>query len=151
MKTRTILLADDNEDSRDVYATLFDGLLDPDARVLDYVNAGHNPQFILRVGGGLERMDATGLPIGLLAGRGYLARSVALAAGDMLFFYTDGCVEAENAAGEMFGTSRLEQLLLQRSRDAGDDAHVRVEREIASFRAGREPFDDATMMVVNVG
>jgi sigma-B regulation protein RsbU (phosphoserine phosphatase) len=69
----------------------------------------------------------------------------------VLFFYTDGCVEAENAAGEMFGVERLESLLLQAAADESNDVLATAEAEIFRFRAGREPFDDATMMVVNVG
>jgi serine phosphatase RsbU (regulator of sigma subunit) len=134
-----------------VYATLFVGLLDPNAHTLDYVNAGHNPQFVLRSAGGLERMESTGLPIGLLVGHEYKERRIALVPGDVLFFYTDGCVEAENSADEMFGADRLEALLLDGHNGSGDDTLQRVEREIARFRSGREPFDDATMMVVNVG
>jgi serine phosphatase RsbU (regulator of sigma subunit) len=134
-----------------VYATLFVGLLDPESRTLDFVNAGHNPQYLLRGGGGLERMESTGMPIGLLVGHGYTERHMALAAGDVLFFYTDGCVEADNATGEMFGNSRLEQLLASNQAESPDDLLVRIEREIVTFRSGREPFDDATMMVVNVG
>ena len=94
-----------------VYATLFVGILDPAARRLRYVNAGHNPQYVLRTDGRLERMSSTGLPIGLLSGRGYAEQQFQLAAGDLLFFYTDGCVEAENESGEMFGAERLEQAL----------------------------------------
>jgi sigma-B regulation protein RsbU (phosphoserine phosphatase) len=134
-----------------VYATLFVGLLDPAERTLDYVNAGHNPQFVLRTGGRLERMAATGLPIGLLPGHPYTERRVRLSAGDVLFFYTDGCVEAENAAGDMFGNPRLERVLTEGSLTSADDILTRVEGEVKRFRAGREPFDDATMMVVKVG
>ena len=54
----------------EVYITLFVGLLDPPRRELHYVNAGHNPQFLLRADGGIERLGSTGLPIGLLPGRG---------------------------------------------------------------------------------
>jgi sigma-B regulation protein RsbU (phosphoserine phosphatase) len=83
--------------------TLFLGIFDPATRKLLYVNAGHNPQFVLRPNQPIERMAATGIPIGLLAGRGYEQREVRLAAGDLIFFYTDGCVETENEADEMFG------------------------------------------------
>src|SRR6185295_10690333 len=62
-----------------IYATLFVGLLDPVTRVLQYVNAGHNPQFILRLKGGLERMESTGLPVGLLVGHEYTERRAMLA------------------------------------------------------------------------
>jgi serine phosphatase RsbU (regulator of sigma subunit) len=134
-----------------VYATLFVGLLDPRERVLAYVNAGHNPQYLLRHDGTLERMESTGLPIGLLAGRGYTERRVALSSGDLLFFYTDGCVEADNASGEMFGNARVEGLLTSAPAGSVDDMLVRIEDSIRIFRSGREPFDDATMMVVRVG
>src|SRR6185295_12900296 len=86
-----------------VYATLFIGVMEPLTRRLRYVNAGHNPQYVLRRSGGLERMHATGLPVGLLAGRGYDERTVQLEERDLLFFYTDGCVEVENEQGEEFG------------------------------------------------
>ena len=133
------------------YATLFVALLDPEQRTLDYVNAGHHPQYVVRAAGGLERMESTGLPIGMLVGRDYGERRVHLAPGDALFFYTDGCVEAENTAGEPFGSERLEALLAARPRNAGGDVLPDIEREIREFRSGREPFDDATMMVVTVG
>jgi serine phosphatase RsbU (regulator of sigma subunit) len=141
-----------------LYATLFVGILDPVSRQLAYVNAGHHPQYILRgrepgtgvlSGGVLERMTSSGLPVGLLAGRGYSEACVQLAAGDLLFFYTDGCVEAENDQDEVFGAERLEQLLA--SLTGADDVLVKVETEVKAFRGAREPFDDATMMVVRVG
>ncbi len=132
-----------------VYATLFVGILNPDTRELRYVNAGHNPQYILRGGDRLDRMYSSGLPVGLLAGHGYTETRVPLTAGDRLFFYTDGCVEAENEAGEMFTTERLEALLLSVGRDT--DVLARVETVVSAFRGTREPFDDATMMVVKVG
>ena len=132
-----------------IYATLFVGILNPATRELRYVNAGHNPQYILRTTRVLERMSSSGLPVGLLAGRGYAEARVQLAAGDLLFFYTDGCVEAENEAGEMFGAESLESLLV--SAIGADDLLARVETVLADYRGKREPFDDATMMVVKVG
>jgi sigma-B regulation protein RsbU (phosphoserine phosphatase) len=134
-----------------VYATLFVATLNPHTHVLRYVNAGHNPQFVLRRGGGLERMVSSGLPVGLLAGRGYREDRVQLEPGDVLFFYTDGCVEAENHAGEMFGADRLEALLTSSIAGHAEDLLSRVEQAIAAFRGGRELFDDATMMAVKIG
>jgi sigma-B regulation protein RsbU (phosphoserine phosphatase) len=135
-----------------VYATLFVAILDPATRLLQYVNAGHHPQYVVRRNGGLDGMSSTGLPVGLLAGKGYSAGEVQLEAGDMLFFYTDGCVETEDAAGEFFGAERLEHLLAHRDASGGIDGLLhRVELEVAAFRGSREQFDDATMMAVTVG
>jgi serine phosphatase RsbU (regulator of sigma subunit) len=137
-----------------LYVTLFLGVFDPATRGLSYVNAGHNPQFVLRPNQPIEKMDATGIPIGLLAGRGYAQRKVNLASGDLLFFYTDGCVETENEADEMFGNSRLESLLVSIATMGPvtpERVLQQVEQSVTAFRGTREPFDDATMMAVRIG
>jgi serine phosphatase RsbU (regulator of sigma subunit) len=134
-----------------VYATLFIAMLDIERRRIRYVNAGHNPQYILRRTGRIDEMPSTGLPIGLLSGRGYREGTADVAEGDLLFFYTDGCVEAENASGEMFGPERLEAALRSVAASGEPDPLALVETEVSRFRGDREPFDDATMMVVTVG
>jgi serine phosphatase RsbU (regulator of sigma subunit) len=134
-----------------VYATLFVGILDPATRQLRYVNAGHHPQYVLHREGSLEKMTSTGLPVGLYAGHGFREQQLQLTAGDVLFFYTDGCVETENEAGEMFGAERLEELLVATATAATDDVLARVEVAVNGFRGTREPFDDATMMSVRLG
>jgi serine phosphatase RsbU (regulator of sigma subunit) len=134
-----------------VYATLFIAIFDPATRLMRFVNAGHNPQFVLRLDGRLEKMTSTGLPVGMLAGHGYSERAVQLAPGDLLFFYTDGCVEMENEAGEMFGSDRLESLVAAAARGSAEQVLATVEGAIAKFRGGRDLFDDATMMAVTVG
>jgi sigma-B regulation protein RsbU (phosphoserine phosphatase) len=134
-----------------VYATLFMAILDPATRRLRYVNAGHHPQFVLRVDGRLEKMPSTGLPVGLLAGHGYKEVEVQLAAGDLLFFYTDGCVEMENEREDMFGAERLEALVAASAGASAEAVLATVETAIATFRGGRDLFDDATMMAARVG
>ena len=134
-----------------VYATLFIAMLDLETHEIRYVNAGHHPQYVLRPNGEIEHMPSTGLPVGLRSGYGYVEGRVQLAAGDVLFFYTDGCVEAESESGDMFGSERLEALLKSSAAAGADDVLVYVETEVSRFRGSREPFDDATMMAVKVG
>ena len=135
----------------EVYITLFVGLLSPPQRELQYVNAGHNPQFLLRAGGGIERLDSTGLPIGLLPGRGFDVRNVAVEPGDLLFLYTDGAVEAPNEAGEFFDADRLQQALVAASAQGIDEVLVSVERAVRAFRGQANPADDATMLALRLG
>jgi serine phosphatase RsbU (regulator of sigma subunit) len=131
-----------------VFLTLFVGILDPQQRTLRYVNAGHNPQYVLRTTGAIERMPGTGLPVGLFAGHGYAERSIVLEEADLIFFYTDGMVEVENESGDLYGAERLEALLV-RAHDAGiDDLLAQIEASVRSFRGRAEPFDDATMMAL---
>jgi sigma-B regulation protein RsbU (phosphoserine phosphatase) len=133
-----------------VYATLFIGILDPLAKTLRYVNAGHHPQFLIR-GGGIETLSSGGMPVGLFAGRGYIERTVQLADNDLLFFYTDGMVEVENETGEMFGTERLEALLRSHREQGVDTLLERIETNVRQFRGAAEPFDDVTIMALRLG
>lgn len=140
----------DRNTPRAVYLTLFIGILEPRGRSLRYVNAGHNPQFLVRKRGGIERLSSTGLPIALYAGHGYAEAHIDVEEGDLLFFYTDGLVEAENVEGEMFGTDRLEALLAGAgSRDVAAVLHM-VEQKVHEFTGDVEPLDDATMMALRV-
>jgi sigma-B regulation protein RsbU (phosphoserine phosphatase) len=140
----------DKTTPRAVYVTLFIGILEADGRTLRYVNAGHNPQFVLRRDGGIVPMSSTGLPIALFPDHGYRQATIDVAPGDLLFFYTDGLVETENEAGEMFGAERL-QAILTREQDAGVDRVLeRVEETVRAFRGRAEPFDDATMMALGL-
>ena len=133
-----------------VYLTLFLGILEDHGRVLRYVNAGHNPQFLIRRRGGIEPLSSTGLPIALYAGHGYSEARVPLEPGDLLFFYTDGLVEAENSTGDMFGAERLQQLLSEaQARDLASILTL-VEARVRAFRGDVEPLDDATMMALRV-
>jgi sigma-B regulation protein RsbU (phosphoserine phosphatase) len=135
----------------EVYITLFVGLLDPPRRELRYVNAGHNPQFLLRANGGVERLASTGLPVGLLPGRGFEERHVLVEPGDLLFLYTDGAVEAPNEDGEFFDADRLQQALVTASAEGIDEVLVSVERAVRAFRGEAEPADDATMLALRLG
>jgi serine phosphatase RsbU (regulator of sigma subunit) len=133
-----------------VYLTLFLGILEADGRLLHYVNAGHNPQFVVRRGGGIAAMSSTGMPIALYAGHGYAASQVSLEGGDLLFFYTDGLVEAENAAGDMIGDERLQAMLASEQAGEIEDVLRHIEQQVADFRGKVELFDDATMMALRI-
>ena len=133
-----------------VYATLFLAIVHPHEKTLRYVNAGHHPQFLIR-GDGIVPLSSGGMPVGLFAGHGYVERTVQLADEDVLFFYTDGLVELENEAGEMFGSERLELLLRKYSGEGVDVLLERTEQGVRAFRGAAEPFDDLTLMALRLG
>jgi serine phosphatase RsbU (regulator of sigma subunit) len=132
-----------------VFVTLFLAILD-EAKELRYVNAGHNPQYVLRGDGRVERLSSIGLPIGLFGGHGYKETRVSLMAGDLLFFYTDGLVEAENDRGDQFGAERVEAILIEEHARGIDAVLERIERDVNAFRGAVEPLDDATLMAMRV-
>jgi serine phosphatase RsbU (regulator of sigma subunit) len=135
----------------EVYSSLFVGIVDTKRSELRYVNAGHNSQFVLRKQGGFERLASTGRPLGLIAGAGYEEITLPLDHGDVLFFYTDGMLEAENEAGEFLGSDRLESALASSPGTDVDTILAHVEETVRTFRGSAELSDDATMMALRFG
>ncbi len=131
------------------YVTLFVGVLDED-RTLRYVNAGHNPPLLLRRAGGMERLDSTGRPLGLLPGGGYEEGRVSLASDDALVLFTDGVPDMEDEAGDTYGAERLAALLAAESQPGREDLALVIAHELRAFRGAQEPSDDATIVVARV-
>jgi serine phosphatase RsbU (regulator of sigma subunit) len=140
----------DQNTPQSVYVTMFLAILDMERSTLRYVNAGHNPQYLIRERGGIEPLSSTGMPIALYAGQGYHESTVQVTSGDLLFFYTDGLVETENERGDMFGTERLQVLLEAEHAERVDTLLERVDTAVRSFRGSAEPLDDATTMALRI-
>lgn len=127
------------------YATLVSGRTAEDG--VDLCNAGHCTPLVLRRHG-LERVEATGLPLGLFCDGRYTIRRIRLDPGDSLVLYSDGITDAENAAGEHYGEERL-VAWLSGHRDV--DAIAMAEgllRDVVRFRGDYPPQDDMTLLVV---
>jgi sigma-B regulation protein RsbU (phosphoserine phosphatase) len=82
--------------------------IDVKERRLHVINCGWNPAFVLlRKTGSLSRINSNYPPIGLFEDESWQLDSVELESGDVLVFYTDGAMEAEDASREQFGMERL--------------------------------------------
>ncbi len=129
-----------------MFVTLFYGVLDLPTGSLRYCNAGHNPPYLLRADGGRFSLAATGVAMGVEDRTDYRCGEIVLAPGDTLFLFTDGISEAFDAAGNEFGTARLEATLdTARGCDAADLVRT-VLGATAAFTAGAEQSDDITCL-----
>lgn len=140
------LLAAENEQM--MFVTLFYGLLHLPTGRLTYVNAGHNPPYVVSPAGKLAQLPGTGgIAVAVLAGHHYQGSEYLMNPGDTLFLYTDGVTEAFSADGEEFGESRLEALLAQRvgSVAVAEIAGL-VGESVKSFADGVSPSDDMTCL-----
>jgi serine phosphatase RsbU (regulator of sigma subunit) len=79
---------------------------DPATRLLSYVNAGHNSPVIRRANSSTERLESAALPLGITPDATFPSSEIPLQPGDTLVLFTDGVVEAFNAAGEEFSDNR---------------------------------------------
>ena len=129
-----------------MFATCLYAILDPATGQLQVANAGHNYPY-LRTAGGIGEIRARGMPLGLLPGRIYEEVTVTLEPGDAIALYSDGLVEAHNAAGEMFGFPRLEQAFAHASRE-GTTAIDALIHEVEQFAGDTEEQDDDMTLVI---
>jgi len=95
-----------------MFVTCLYGLLDPASGILRFANAGHN--LPIKVAQGIvQKLPATGMPLGLLPGMTYQENETCLQPGSGLLLYTDGITEAHNSNGEIFGVPHLQACLAE--------------------------------------
>jgi sigma-B regulation protein RsbU (phosphoserine phosphatase) len=127
------------------YATLVAGRTTDDG--LELFNAGHCRPLLCRHNG-MDRIDASGLPLGLFCDSQYTVTESRLDPGDSLVLYSDGITEAQDPEGNTYEEERLIHSLQGHSeRDAGAMADA-VLRDVARFRDTRSRQDDMTLLIV---
>lgn len=135
------------------FVSAFYGVLDLERRRFTYSNGGHHPAILFRPNGKLQYLQSGGPVLGIFEDTSYDEQFIDLLPGDLIIFYTDGLVEAENKAGEMFGRKRLEQFVRKNAHlDAAKLCEV-VYAEVKSFLKDEEdgrPTDDTTVVVAKV-
>ena len=128
------------------YATAVIGRLDPGGAV-ELGNAGHwSP--LLRAGGRVRALPATGLPLGMFCDARYGVERFELAPGDALVLYTDGLSESRNGDGEEYGSERLASLLEHADGTAAADLVEACLADLAAFTGGGAPGDDLAVMAL---
>src|SRR5258707_9820494 len=135
------------------FASIFYAEYEPATRMLQYVNAGHNPPIILSPqmeSCELFHLRAQAVPIGMFADTQFSATKFQLAKDDILVAYTDGITEAANASGELWGLERLERLLRSCNRMAPNEIVERILAEVSEFANGEPQHDDVTLVVMKV-
>ena len=144
--------AEGNE--KNMFVTLFIGVLDLPTGKLQYCNAGHDCPIKVKS----ERLTVRGeslpcdanLPVGVFGDTKYTLQETILEAGTLLFFYTDGLTEAKNSQREMFGEERMMERL--RVTDDGlQDPQAVIEsmtEAVRAFVGDAEQSDDLTILVI---
>ncbi len=137
------------ENINSMFVTVFYGILDLETGEFSYANAGHNPPYIGRENGRIERLPSHGeIVLAIMDGIKYKVYSEKLNAGDVLYLYTDGVTEAMNNRFELFGDERLEEVL-NRTVDAPAKKIIdEVVDEVKNFADGAEQSDDITALAI---
>ena len=105
------------------------------------------------VAGDLRNLPPTGPAVGLAPGMTFRIAEMVLQKGEYLFVYTDGVTEAQNHAGDFFGSQKLYTLIAEGAASPMELVE-KITSEINLFQAtggnGEEvvPSDDITMLTI---
>ena len=122
----------------------------PHAGLLEYASAGHETCYLLRADGALQRLESTGMVLGVWSDTSWDRGAFGLRTGDRLFLYTDGVTEARSAEGEQFGRGRTESLVAGMRDVAFDEILTRWESALHEHMGHSSPGDDVTAVVAEV-
>ena len=132
---------------RNMFVTMFIGLLHLDTGRLDFCNCGHNaPVF----DGRFLEMKHVNQMIGFMEGTPFYGETIDDIRGRQLLIYTDGLNEAENNQKELLGNERLLELM---ANTANLDSHQVIDmlkEAVEQHRAGADPNDDLTLMYLKL-
>ena len=144
MKKTNLVLCDSNREK--MFVTAWLGIIDLEDGRLSYVNAGHNPPYMIHDGKAQQLSDPPNFILGRKRRVDFKEHRVTLQPGDFLVLYTDGVTEAVGPDGSRYGTERFEKALV-RSSGTSDEVLKSVKDDVREFVNGVERYDDMTMLV----
>ena len=131
------------------FISLFVAVLDAASGRMDWCNAGQDAGLLVRAGGGIERLGATGHVVGILSNASYKAgEPVIMEKGDLLVLHTDGFTEARNPAGDLFGRERLEEAVLEVAGGSPEEVLADLRARLREWTGEKSLDDDLTVVTV---
>jgi len=134
--------------ARGMFVTVFYAELDPEKRLLTYVNCGHNPPLWYRANlGQIQELSPTGPVLGILETMQCKQQQIQISSGDVLLLYTDGITEAFNENEQEFGDERLKTILAKHAKNSPPEILTEIKNALEAFVGTAPQSDDRTIVV----
>ncbi len=135
--------------SANAYSTLVIASYNEKTKTLTYCNAGHQPPILISNGKASELLTG-GTAIGLFSQWQFMADTVRLETGDMIVFFTDGVVEAENEDDEFFGNNQLLELIMENVSLDPEKVLAKIINRVMEWTGSGPQGDDITIVCLKV-
>ena len=137
-----------NAFNRTKMVTAIFGLYAPDTGQCELAIAGHPALCYIRTDGSYEEVGSQCLPLGVAKKLKIKWATLDLIPGETLVLYTDGVVEAQNWAGELYGYDRWFRTLKDNILSSHNIAPEALLEDMWSHTSGRAVDDDLTVLVL---
>ncbi len=142
----------DDLDKSDYFITLFYLQYNIHTQRIRFANAGHPPPLLLnQFQKEIKELDSDGLILGIRKNVIFEEKTTMLVKGNVILFYTDGLIEAENAEKEFFGMDRIKAVFLQNAEESPQTIIDSLFAELRQFSQRTSFEDDITLMVFKCG
>jgi len=132
----------------DHYVTFFLGILDCRNDTFEYVNAGHNPPFLINKGRQKKRLNTGGPIIGMFSNLVYSMEKIHLKKDDLLFCFTDGVTEYADKNNREYGETRLKKFLKENHKQTSEEIFRSLLKTLDDFSGNEKPKDDITVLML---
>jgi sigma-B regulation protein RsbU (phosphoserine phosphatase) len=137
------------------FVSIFYAVVERSTRCMRFTRAGHERPWLLRASTTdrvLTQLPGSGTVLGIMdsAELNLSEEVLYLAQADRLVLFTDGISDATDAEGQFFGGERLGHLLETLVDQSADEICDRVFHELSAYRGQADPFDDMTLLVLEV-
>ena len=131
----------------EMFVTVFYAIVDPVRRSLTYASAGHDPPFLRRASGSVERLALGGLIMGVFEEVSFSDETLKLESGDTLVAHTDGLTDTVNHEDEAYGQTRLADMI-HRAPAGAQDMLDHILRDLSAFAGPVPQPDDITLLIL---
>lgn len=131
------------------FVTVWAGILDPIDGSMEFINAGHNPPFIVTRNGTEMMRTRPDFVFGRKKNVQFHHYTQTFNPGERLFLYTDGVTESMNPDSSLFGEKRLSVLLTETIDIGTEKVPDAICSSIVEFSCNNENIDDITMVVMD--
>jgi len=138
-----------SDTSSDMFVTAHYGVLDTARRRLTFSSAGHN--LALHTSArecSANALVTDGLALGIVDDVEFEQKTVDLAPGDVILFYTDGAIDTLSPTGELFGEDRLVEMLCEHREEPAEAIAGAIDAAVQAWAAGEPQYDDFTLIVI---
>jgi sigma-B regulation protein RsbU (phosphoserine phosphatase) len=134
------------------FMSLFFLEIDPAAKTLRWVRAGHEPAVIYSpASASFRELGGDGIALGVVedaAYRDYLQQG--WESGAVLVIGTDGITETRNGSGELLGSERVREVIRANASRSAAEIQTAVIEAVQAFRGDAPQEDDVTLVVVKL-